>query len=352
MVNSDLNPHAGPDITATTDADEPNSDSTLPTTPELEPSPPDTVNPPRKITFDYRTNVDFDRNIHGGIPLDIEVGSSEDEEASQWLVVTSSGYEYDGSPEILREIFAGTNFSVTDLISKHGNSINHDLLEVGPGYDIRSKRTVFGRDGRRRVRSPRSVYPFSAMGHVDVGCTGTFIGPRHILTAGHCVYDYNRRQWEGNLNFRRGKDCNPNQGILYRWTRALSVQGWINRGLSAYDYGMIVVDRVYTRYMTYGYYAPIISWSIDIAGYPGDKPNGCMWRSRCRTITRNSNIYSLSYQCDTYGGMSGSAVYSTRPRSSRKFIHCIHAKGGDSTNSCTRITETKFGVLQRWIRMY
>jgi hypothetical protein len=64
-------------------------------------------------------------NIYGGIPLDIEVGSKEDEKASQWFVVIFLGYEYDGSPEILREIFAATAFSVTDLISEHGNSKNH-----------------------------------------------------------------------------------------------------------------------------------------------------------------------------------------------------------------------------------
>ncbi len=67
---------------------------------------------------------------------------------------------------------------------------------------------------------------------------------------------------------------------------------------------MIVVDRVSPTYMSYGYNTGILFWRVNMAGYPGDKPGRCMWRTSCRTTISWFN--RLFYRCDTYNGMSGS----------------------------------------------
>ncbi len=334
-------------------------------------APPDTIYAPNnRIAFDYSTNVDsipdrliFSARDEGLRYLD---GSKDDEDYSQWSLVTSSGLEYKGSARVLSSFFAEARLDTLDRSDGIYSSeeptgdgtttfpfssltLNRSSLTDGL---TRFQRSVFSPDTRVEVSNP-AVYPWSAMGRVDSGCTGTFIGPRHILTAGHCVYSRTTKKWLGNLNFRRRKDCNPHQGVLYKWKWAITVKGWKDKGWASYDYAMIVVDTPSPVWMSYGWRKPIPKFTINIAGYPGDKPGRCNWRTHCKIKYRFSK--QLGYKCDTFDGMSGSAVYAYRRSSNKRVIYCIHAYGktpSKNYNKCTRITKFRFKLLKGWINKY
>ena len=52
------------------------------------------------------------------------------------------------------------------------------------------------------VNTSRDGLPHSAVGWLTSGCTAFLVGPRHLLTAGHCVYNHQGWQADG-LEFYR-----------------------------------------------------------------------------------------------------------------------------------------------------
>jgi len=49
--------------------------------------------------------------------------------------------------------------------------------------------------------------------------------------------------------------------------------------------------------------------NIIVAGYPGDKPFGTQWTSRCKVTDDDPTDYITLFDCDIYGGTSGGPAY-------------------------------------------
>jgi V8-like Glu-specific endopeptidase len=67
----------------------------------------------------------------------------------------------------------------------------------------RSIRHIIGIDDREQLSSTPG-WPYTAVGQFvfrNGSCSGVMIGPRSVLTAGHCVYNRKRKIWQEDLKF-------------------------------------------------------------------------------------------------------------------------------------------------------
>jgi glutamyl endopeptidase len=227
-----------------------------------------------------------------------------------------------------------------------------DLPEkLAPGGES-SAESVIGADGRTKVINT-TVYPYRVIAYLSMQfgtswyrCTGWIVGPRLVVTAGHCVYEpgVGGRGWAKKIYVYPGKNgAIAPYGSRSKY-RLFSVTGWTGSGSPDYDYGAIQVSgTAFTNW--FGYQAlGTYPGTHTISGYPGDIAGFYQWKMSGAISSFTAN--RLRYYMDTYGGQSGAPIYHTF-----NSVCCygvgIHAYGG-SINSGTRITLAKKNNITYW----
>ena len=215
--------------------------------------------------------------------------------------------------------------------------------------------SVCGSDDRVQITATTSVpwrwicklvitFPNGAGG----GCTGWFIGPKAVMTAGHCVYSSANGGWARQIEVIPGMNGASRPYGSMIGTSFRSVVGWTQNGDPNYDYGCIILPSPLGNQVGYFGFAALTDSSLNgllanNAGYPGDKPFGTQWFNAGRVT--NVTARKFYYMLDTYGGQSGSPTW--RLQSGQRHAVGIHAYGG-CPNSSTRITTPVFNNMLTW----
>ena len=184
--------------------------------------------------------------------------------------------------------------------------------------------------------------------------TGFLVGPRAVVTAGHCVYLRNQGGWARKVEVIPG--CNGTarpfgqvESMAFR-----SVGGWVNSNKPESDYGCIVLPagafngRNLGSFGFAAFEAPaLLAQPAVIAGFPGDKPPYEMWGA-ARAL-KGVTAKTLLYNTATMGGQSGAPVYIKR--NGQRYVVGIHNYGSSTGNTATRITRPVYDRLLAWSKL-
>lgn len=221
---------------------------------------------------------------------------------------------------------------------------------------------VFGRDDRVRVGNT-TAYAWRTLCKLEItaangmrfGCSGSFIGPRTILTNGHCVFMHDHGGWARKIRVVPGMNGAAEPFGAAESSHFISVSGWTRDRSSNYDYAVIILPPSAKLGNTVGWmglaslsFFSLMGLRVNNAGYPGDKPYGTQWWNANNVLAvTDRRVY---YRIDTFNGQSGSPVW--RFRDGKRHIVAVHNTGGALFNGSVRLVKPVFDNLVKWKNTY
>lgn len=208
---------------------------------------------------------------------------------------------------------------------------------------------LFGNYLRQQI-TDASKAPYSFVGNLNTSCTGTLIGPKHFITAGHCVYDVTNRQLTTYLVFTPRQIENGTYPFGEIKAAKIYIQKEFMDNLDvAYDFAVVELAEPVGNKTGWADLQVVTNETslkkIRITGYPEDEIMDTMWTVTCPATIKGTQIL---YKCDTSGGMSGSSLFSSNVPGAQEKIYGIHSWGSSESNGGVIINQKNFDIITAW----
>jgi glutamyl endopeptidase len=193
--------------------------------------------------------------------------------------------------------------------------------------------------------------------------TGWLVGPRTVITAGHCVFDGpNLGGFAARIAVTPGRKgatgpVNTIPAITFR-----TLQQWIDTANPEFDIASITLaSDVGTQLGVFGVAARspenLKTHFAHVSGYPRDRGDGAVQFHDRQPIT-GTTARRLFYAADTSLGQSGAPVWIVDVAGGTPLVVGIHTYGTERTpaelqpaNSATLITAEVRGQIQEWLEL-
>ena len=225
---------------------------------------------------------------------------------------------------------------------------------VNPQERVREKvlAKITGEDGRQKIVET-TKWPYSMLVKLSMvfkgqifGGSGALVGPHHILTCGHNVYDLDENVWAEEITVYPALNGNHAPFGSVKVVKVFTFTQYTHQKDERYDIALLILNKSIGKYTGWAgmLSAPddqLFQEKINIYGYPGDKGMTQMWGMQ-HTI-HQIKPEQFEYLIDTNGGQSGSAIWISKFGAT--MILGVHTLGGPSTNSGVRLSKEKFEAL-------
>jgi glutamyl endopeptidase len=192
--------------------------------------------------------------------------------------------------------------------------------------------------------------------------TGWFIGPKTLVTAGHCVYSQTDfGGWIGTIEVSPGRRGSNFPFGTAKATRFSALTVWQTTSNPDFDIGCIHLDEPLGN--TVGFFklaslddAQLEHALLNISGYPRDRDSGRRQYFHANRALKTS-ARRIYYDIDTYGGQSGSPVWMQEAQGTEPIAVGVHAYGtggtaqslGITANSGPRLVPEVIATIQEWL---
>ena len=222
-------------------------------------------------------------------------------------------------------------------------------------------KAIPNQDGRERI-TETAIWPNALHAQLTMkfngqiyGGSGAMVGPHHLLTCGHNVYDSALKQWAEEITAYPALNESHAPFGKVRVVRVYTFSNWVDQGDEKYDIALLILNLSVGKFT--GWAGLLCTGDrelsqeeeVNIVGYPGDKGSKQMWgmTHKIQKITPEG----FEYLIDTNSGQSGSAIWIDK--FGTPMILGVHTRGGDYTNCGVRISQDKFKeIVQRISETY